>query len=53
MNTLILFLQIEQMKEMAKEEIRHDQEVEDEIRMREMLHLKEKERQKEMIKQIQ
>lgn len=41
------------MKEMAQNEIRHDQEVEEEIRMREMFHLKEKERQKELIKQIQ
>ena len=51
--TMIFFLQIEQMKEMVQDEIRQDQEVEDEIYLREMLHLKEKERQKELIKQIQ
>ena len=40
------------MKAMVQDEINQEREVEEEMKMRELLHLKEKERQKELIKQI-
>ena len=48
----LYLLQIQQMKEIVQDEINQEREVEEEIKMRELMHLKEKERQKELIKQI-
>merc|ERR1712142_1235766 len=44
--------QIQQMKDMVQMEIKHNQDMDEEIKMKELMHLKEKERQKELIKQI-
>ena len=40
------------MKDMVQMEIKHNQDMDEEIKMKELMHLKEKERQKELIKQI-
>ena len=37
---------------MVQMEIKHNQDMDEEIKMKELMHLKEKERQKELIKQI-